>query len=100
MLNDSGSPHNDLQKLSEWRKLPETQEVLQYLRDKAQLAQNQVNKSPMGFQVNGHILDTGIINSLRDRFSGNREGFLELEGLLNQREAQLLEFINSVDQTK
>ena len=100
MLNDSASPRNELQRLWEWRNLSETQEVLKYLRDKAVVAQAQVNKSPLTFNINGTVPPLDMINSLRDRFAGNREGFLELDRLLTQREEELSVQIKEIDAIK
>lgn len=93
MLNDSGSPHNDLQKLLAWRSLPETQEVLRYLQDKAEAAQAGANKGPLQFSVNGERPDMTVIRALQDRFQGNREGCRELERLLKERQMALEQLI-------
>lgn len=58
----------------------------------------QVNKSPLGFNVNGTVPPIDLINSLRDRFAGNREGFLELDRLITQREEELTEQIKRLEQ--
>ena len=90
MLKDSDSPHNALQSLCQWLSLPETQEVLQYLRDKAEVAAKHGTKTPISFvDRNGQQLSQETIRCLQDRFIGNAEGLNELGTFLENRQAEL-----------
>ena len=97
MLNDSTSPLNALQKLLDFRRLEQRQQVLKYLRDKATEADLQIKRSPLAVRVTLQgpdgpmqvLPDHGTANALHHQFIGNYQGLTELDRLLSQREAEL-----------
>ena len=98
MLNDSVSPHSALEKLCQWRNSSETQEILAYLRGKAQEADKQGRASPLLFKANGLPLPLDTVRCLQDRFIGNAEGCRELERFLDERQNWLEEAIKTLNQ--
>ncbi len=102
MLTDSNSPHNDLESLLRWRALPETQEVLKWLRDKAQPAFRLALAGPTEYRINsggesGVIPDGSVIQQMRDQFIGNYQGLSALEKHLDFTEQALREIIQQQD---
>ena len=100
MLNDSNSPLTALQSLLQWQDLPETKEVLQFLKDKADLAETWGKASPAKFIQNFTGIDGETIVQLRDHFIGEEKGLRHLSKLLAQRELELRETIKKQDETK
>lgn len=100
MLNDSESPQNALQSLLVWQALPETQEVLKLLKDKADLADLGLKRGPLGYRdnVDGRVLDGDTITQLRCQFIGEEKGLRELSRLLTERELTLREKLKQQQQ--
>lgn len=89
MLSDSRSPLSALNSLCNWRALPEVVEVLQLLRDKAEVARRLALSSPQVLRAR----DSGEVQMLRDQFIGNYKGLIELEQVLDIREAELRDIL-------
>lgn len=93
MLRDSTSLHSDYKNLCNWLALPETKEILQFLKDKAEEADRGARRSPLTFvqTVRGEQvpMDLDKIRVLQDRFTGNAEGLRELERRLLERQVEL-----------
>lgn len=98
MLNDSGSPHSDLRKLSEWHNLPETQEVLRHLKDLADRALGVVTGSPLKIiNPDGSPADGTKVSLFQNRLIGEYKGLLELSRLIEARTSELTERVAMLD---
>ncbi len=95
MFNDSTSPQIEYNSLLQWRNLPETQEVLKYLRDKVEATDRMVHRSPIGYRSvvdNREVpMEAGLVQQLRDQFVGEWRGLREFERKLDERQAELEE---------
>ena len=102
MLKDSESPQTALLSLCDWLALEETKEVLNLLKDKADLAEVMVKASPQAYRDNkdGNILDGDVISQLRNQFIGEEKGLRHLSKLLAQREKELREKLKEQEQTQ
>lgn len=101
MLTDSTSPHSALKSLLCWLALPETKEVLQYLKDKAEVAQREANKSPLMYvDKNGAFMEMSLIRTVQDRYRGAMTGFSELQRILAERQTELEQLIAEQDPNK
>lgn len=76
-------------------------EVLQYLRDKAQVARQEGEKTPLAFRdAGGDFLPLDLIRVLQDRQKGAATGFSALETLLTSREQELREKIEQEEKDR
>ena len=105
MLNNSASPHNELEKLLHFLNLEETKEVLARLKSLAEAADRQAKASPFSYritlidnvdgrQVARQVLPDGhLAEQMRHQFIGNFQGLNALSKLLDDRKAELEELI-------
>ncbi len=103
MLHDSDSPQSDYKKLCSWLDLPETQEVLRYLQDKAEATDRMVHASPTVYRSatddRSVPMEAGLVQQLRDQFIGEFRGLLELKRTLDQRKLDLETTIKAKENT-
>jgi hypothetical protein len=75
--------------------------VLEYLRNKAQVARLEGEKSPIAFRgQDGNFLPLDLIRVLQDRQKGAFVGFTALDTLLTSREQELREKIEQEEKDR
>lgn len=75
--------------------------MLEYLRDKAQTARQEGEKTPLAFRdANGDFLPLDLVRVLQDRQKGAAAGFSALETLLTSREQELREKIEQEEKDR
>lgn len=68
--------------------------MLQHLRAKCLTANQEGDKSPLGYRLaNGEFMSLDLVRCIQDRQKGAAVGFAELENLLTTREKDLRELI-------
>jgi hypothetical protein len=102
MLTDSTSPQNALECLCKWLALPETKEVLNHLKDKAEATDSLIKRRPDAFRdpKNDTILSGDVIVMIKERATGEQIGLKYLSTLLAQREVDLREKLAKSNETK
>ena len=106
MLNGSTSPHKELDNLLRWLALPETQEVLNLLKDKSEAADRQIKSSPIAHRITLQTIegptqvpiDGVLYAALHNQFIGNFQGLTELSRVLANREADLRALIKQQEE--
>lgn len=75
--------------------------MLKYLRDKAEVARLEGEKSPIAFRgKDGDFLPLDLVRVLQDRQRGAFVGFSELGNLLTSREQELREKIEQEEKDR